>query len=75
MAGLKGPIADSEDDLRQLLAVENPSADFIELKGEIRKTVLEEFSEQSIDYRDTPLYSEEEAVDEDEEQEYHQHEH
>jgi hypothetical protein len=67
------PIADSEDDLRQLLAVENPSADFVELKGEIRKTVLEEFSEQSIDYRDTPLYSEQEDVDEDEEQEYHQH--
>jgi hypothetical protein len=70
------PIADSESELSALVAQDNPSLDFIELGGEIRKLVSEEFREQSTNYQDTPVSSEDEFVNEEEEQqeqEYHQH--
>ena len=67
------PIADSEADLRELVARENPSVDLVELGGEYRKMVCEEFLEQSTSYRDYPGSSRDEPADEDEDQQYHQH--
>jgi hypothetical protein len=67
------PIADSEAELRELISRDKPAPDFVELGGEFRKLVSEEFMEQSTDYRDTPVYSEDEELAEDEDQEYHQH--
>jgi hypothetical protein len=67
------PIAESEADLREIIARDNPSADLAELSGEYRKTISEEFTEQSPSYRDSAGYSEDEPEDEDENQEYHQH--
>jgi hypothetical protein len=67
------PIADSEAQLRELITRDNSSADLFELGGEFRKTISEEFSEQSTDYRDYPGYSRDEPTDEDEDQQYHQH--
>jgi hypothetical protein len=67
------PIADSEAELHDLVSQDNTSPDFIELGGDFRKMVSEEFMEQSTDYQDTPAFSEDEAEEEDEEQEYHQH--
>ena len=66
-------IADSEADLRELIARDKPSVDLVELGGEYRKMVSEEFQEQSTSYRDYPGYSEDEPADEDEDQQYHQH--
>ena len=67
------PIADSEADLRESIKRDNPSADLIELGGEYRKMVSEEFLEQSTSYRDYPGSSRDEPSDEDEDQQYHQH--
>jgi hypothetical protein len=67
------PIADSEADLRELIARDNPSVDLVELGGEHRKMISEEFLEQSPSYRDYPGYSRDEPADEDEDQQYHQH--
>jgi hypothetical protein len=67
------PVADSEAELREFISRDSPGADFIQFGGDFRKTVSEEFVEQYSDYRDTPAYSDEEDVDEDEDQEYHQH--
>lgn len=67
------PIADSESELREMVARDDPSADLIELSGEYRRLVSKEFQEQSMSYRDTPAYSGDEPADEDEDQEYHQH--
>jgi hypothetical protein len=67
------PIADSEEDLREMVARENPSTELIELGGDYRKMVAEEFLEQSTSYRDSPGYSRDDPSDEDEDQEYHQH--
>jgi len=67
------PIADSEADLRELVARDNPSVDLVELGGEYRKMVSEEFLEQSTSYRDYPGSSRDEPLDEDEDQQYHQH--
>ncbi len=67
------PIADSEGGLRELIARDEPSADLVELGGEFRKIVSEEFLEQSTSNRDYPGYSRDEPSDEDEDQQYHQH--
>ena len=67
------PIAESEVELKEIIARDDPSADLAELSGEYRKTVSEEFMEQAPSFRDTAMYSEEEPEDEDENQEYHQH--
>jgi hypothetical protein len=67
------PIADSEADLRELIARDNPAADLVELGGDYRKTVSEEFSEQSTFDQDFREHSENEPSDEDEDQQYHQH--
>jgi hypothetical protein len=67
------PVADSEADLRELIARENPSVDLVELGGEYRKTVSEEFNDQSTFDQDFREHSENEPSDEDEDQQYHQH--
>jgi hypothetical protein len=67
------PIADSEGELRELIKRGDPSTDLIELGGEYRKMVSEEFLEQSTSYRDYPGPSRDEPNDEDEDQQYHQH--
>ena len=67
------PISDSEADLRELITRGDPSADLVELGGDYRKTVAEEFLEQSISYRDYPGPSRDEPADQDEDQQYHQH--
>ena len=67
------PITDSEADLRELIARDNPSMDLFELGGEYRKMVSEEFNEQSTFDQDFREHSENESSDEDEDQQYHQH--
>lgn len=67
------PIADSEADLRELITRDNPAAGLVELGGDYRKTVAEEFREQSTFDQDFREHSENEPSDEDEDQQYHQH--
>jgi hypothetical protein len=67
------PIAENEEELREIVRREQPGADIFQLGGDYRKTVVEEYLEQESSYRDTPEYSEEEPEDEDEVQEFHQH--
>ncbi len=67
------PAADSEAGLRELIARDDPGTDLVELGGDYRKTVAEEFLEQSTSYRDYPGLSRDESEDEDEDQQYHQH--
>ena len=66
------PIAQSEGDLRELISRDDPSADLVQLGGEYRKMISQEFMEQSPSYRDSPEYSSEEPLEEDSQQ-YHQH--
>ena len=66
------PVADSEEELRELISRDNPQADLHDLGGKYRKKVSEEFIEQSRSYSDSPEDSSEEPDDEDD-QEYHQH--
>jgi hypothetical protein len=66
------PIAESEDELREIISRDDPSADLYTLGREYRKMVSEEFVAQSEDYADSPEYSVEEQT-EDDDQQYHQH--
>ena len=66
------PIAESEEELREVISRDNPNADLDDIGGEFRKKVSEEFIEQSPSYSDSPEYSNEEA-DDDEDQEYEEH--
>ena len=66
------PVAQSESELRELISRDDPSADLVQLGGDYRKMVSEEFMEQSPSYRDSPEYSDEEPLEEDSQQ-YHQH--
>ena len=66
------PVADSEEELRELISRDNTQADLHELDGKNTKKVSEEFIEQSPSYSDSPEDSSEES-DDDEDQEYHQH--
>jgi hypothetical protein len=67
------PIAESEAELRELIVEDNPKVDLIELGGDYRKMVSEEFREQSTSDQDFLEHSENEPSDEDEDQQYHQH--
>jgi hypothetical protein len=67
------PVAESEAEMRELIARDNPAADLFELGGDFRKTVAEEFLEQSITAQDYPEATQGESEDEDENQQYHQH--
>ena len=66
------PIAESEEELREVISRDNPNADLDDIGGEFRKKVSEEFIEQSPSYSDSPEDSNEEA-DDDEDQEYEEH--
>ncbi len=66
------PIAESEQNLRELISRDNPSADLGDLRGKYRIKVSQEFIEQSPSYSDSLEDSNEEAND-NEEQEYRQH--
>jgi hypothetical protein len=66
------PVAHSDDELRELVLRDDPSADLVQLGHEYRKRVSEEFMEQSPSYLDSPEYSSEEHFEEDDQQ-YHQH--
>jgi hypothetical protein len=65
--------ADSENELRQMVSQDDPSAELINLGGDIKKLVTTEFVEQFRSYLDAASSSSEEPVDEDEGQEFHQH--
>ena len=66
------PIAESEEELRELISRDNPDADLDDLRGKYRKMVSEEFIEQSPSYSDSTEESSKES-DDDEEQKYHLH--
>jgi hypothetical protein len=75
LEGLSGnvaftPIADSEDELRELIAEDDPKFDLIELGGEFRKIVSDEFTDQSPYLQDVPVDF---IDDEDDDQPYHTH--
>ena len=55
------PVAESEEELRELISRDNPKSDLTELGGEFRKIVSEEFIEQSPSYPDSPEGSNEET--------------
>jgi hypothetical protein len=71
------PVAQSENELRELISRDDPSIDFVSLGGEYRKWVSDEFMEQSLSSRDSEDSedSTEEASEDSEEndQQYHQH--
>jgi hypothetical protein len=64
-------VAESEEELRELISRDNPLADLAKLGGKYRKKVSKEFTEQSLSYSD----SDEDSTGEPDEdnQEYHQH--
>jgi len=66
------PVAESEEELRELVLRDAPEADLVELSGEFKQTVSEEFIEQSPSIPDSPDDIRED-VDEDneDEQEFH----
>lgn len=64
-------VADSEEELRELISRDNPRADLNELGGKYSKKVSEEFLEQSLSLSDSPEDSSEEPAED--AQEYHQH--
>lgn len=65
-------IVQSESELREYISRDDPSAKLVQLGGEYRKMVSEEFMEQSPAYSDSPEYSSEDPNQEDDQQ-YHQH--
>ena len=65
-------IAQSESELREFISRDDPSANLVQLGGEYRKMISEEFMEQAPSYRDSPEYSDEDSL-EDDSQQYHQH--
>ena len=71
------PVAQSENELRELISRDDPSIDFVSLGREYRKRVSEEFMDQSLSSRDSEDSedSTEEASEDSEEddQKYHQH--
>jgi len=67
------PIADSEDELKNLIAEDDPDYDFIELGGDFRRVVTEEFREDASFLEDSSGDLMEKPIDEDDDQLYHQH--
>jgi hypothetical protein len=59
------PIANSEAELRELIAQEDPSFDLVELSGEYRKTISEEFMEEAASFEGLSGYSRDMPVEED----------
>jgi hypothetical protein len=66
------PIAESEDEVREIVSRDDPSGELYTLGREFRKMVSQEFMAQSEEYSDSPEYSVEEQT-EDDDQQYHQH--
>ena len=60
------PIAESEDELKNMLMEEDPDFDLVELDNEFGKTVFQEFMEnaESTLYPESPETSDEEPFDE-----------
>jgi hypothetical protein len=71
------PVAQSENELSELISRDDPSFDLVSLGGEYRKRVSNEFIEQSLssrDSEDSEDYTEESSEDsEEKDQQYHQH--
>jgi len=71
------PVAQSENELRELISRDDPSIDLVSLGGEYRKMVSDEFMAQSLssrDSEDSEDTSEENSEDSEEnDQQYHQH--
>ncbi len=66
------PVADSEEDLRELILRDNAQAQLYEIGGNEGKEFSKEFLQQSRSYADSPEDSNEDSSVEDN-QEYHQH--
>ena len=66
------PIAQSENELHEVISRDDPSADLAQLGGKYRRMVSDEFIEQSPSYKDSAEYSDEGPLEEDAQQ-YHQH--
>jgi len=64
-------VADSQEELEEYIARDNPMAELQEIVGMYRKTVSEEFIGQSLSYSEPPGDSTEDPDEDD--QEYHQH--
>ncbi len=54
------PVADSEDQLRELISQNNPDIDLVEFENEFGKTVYQEFMEDEPLYPEAPETSSEE---------------
>jgi hypothetical protein len=68
------PVAKSEDELREYILRDNPSADLVQIGGEFRKNVSEKFMEQALMPTDQSEDSDEDSFHDDEDdQQYHQH--
>jgi hypothetical protein len=68
------PVAKSEDELREYISRDSPSADLVQLGGEFRKNISEEFMEQALMPMDQSEDSNEDSFHDDEDdQQYHQH--
>ena len=67
------PIAESEEELKDLIAEDNPEFDLIELGGDFRRTVSQEFSEEASSLEDSTADLMEKPTDEEDDQLYHQH--
>jgi hypothetical protein len=68
------PVAKSEDELREYISRDDPSADLVQLGGEFRKNISEEFMEQALMAMDQSEDSDEDSFHDDEDdQQYHQH--
>lgn len=64
-------VAESEEELRALIARDNAKAELTELGSKYKKSVAAEFKEQTLSDSDDPEDASDEDVEED--QEYHQH--
>jgi hypothetical protein len=67
------PIANSEDELKDLIAEDDPDYEFIEVGGEFRRVVTEEFREDASFMEDASGDLMEKPIDEEDDQLYHQH--
>jgi hypothetical protein len=71
------PVAESEEELREMVSRDNKDADLTELTGEFKEQVADEFLEQSPSYTEAPgdanNEDDEEDIDNEDDQEFHTH--
>jgi len=68
------PIAESEEELKEIVGRDNPDADLTEVSGEFKDQVAEEFLEQSPSFPATPEDADDETdEDNEDDQEFHTH--